>query len=629
MHMYSQYDTLIIIGETGSGKTTQVPKFIYEHERGQNRKGSKRVCVTQPRRVAAMSLAKRVAEEMSTTLGTLVGYSVRFEELYSKETMIKYVTDGMLLRELLSDRLLSRYRCIVLDEAHERTVRTDILFGMIRLAQEARACSPHQPLKVVIMSATIDPSRFASFFSNVGVCTIPGRMHPVRIRYTVEPQTDYVDSTVLTIFQVHLDAANQASGGDILVFLTGQEEIESVAQVVGEYAAQMPPSASRLQLTVCPLYATLPAHQQMSVFQPPAKGHRKVILATNIAETSITISGIKFVIDCGFVKQREFNARTGLESLVIRPISKASARQRAGRAGRETSGECLRLYPEEEFLKLSEEAVPEIHRTHLAQVVLMLKACGVDDPLSFPFLESPSLEGLKRGLEELLALGAVEAKGGALTARGRVMAECPLLPPLARTLLAGAQFKCLAVVLDIISLLSVADTLFITSVDDRDRVAAARKLFKHRTGDHWTLAMVYSKWRAHRQDPSWPQAMCLDPRALKQADLVREQLKEFCEKHQMPLDITLDSNEATEVAVLKAFLTGFFRQTAMRHSDNTYHTILGKQHVHIHPSSVLFNSRPDCILYHELTLTTKCYLRIVSVVDSGWVAESMKESLKA
>ena len=566
--------------------------------------------MTQPRRVAAMSLAKRVAQEMNEKLGGVVGYSVRFDEMTSKDTMIKYLTDGMLLRELLSDPNLSRYSTIILDEAHERTLRTDILFGMIKRIQASRPAN--QALKIIIMSATLDPKKFELFFKNVGVYRVPGRMFPVKLLYTVEPVQDYIDTAILTIFQIHTDP-KYVQGGDILVFLTGQEEIEAIQKTLEEFGPQCPPGS--LKMIVCPIFASLPSHQQMAVFQATPSGCRKIILATNIAETSITISGIKFVIDCGFVKMRQYNSRTGMEALLIQPVSKSSARQRTGRAGRETSGDCYRLYPEEAFLKLEDETVPEILRTNLSNVILIMKACGIENVLKFDYLDLPGLDCLQRGLEELLALGALDSEGN-LSQMGKVMAECPLIPQLSRVLIESVKLGCLEEVLTIISMLS-SDTIFFSSGEDREKTSAAKKSFQHRSGDHLTLLNVFNTYMAHRSDPKWCATNYIDARSMKHVCDVRQQLVDFCTKS--GLKIT-SCNGAIE-KVLQSFVAGYFLQSAIRLGDGTYKTIASKQHVHIHPSSVIFGTRPDCIIFHEITLTSKCYLRGVSVVESSWIQE--------
>lgn len=591
IRLYEQHDVLLVIGETGSGKTTQIPKFIYQHLVSQGRTGKHDlIAVTQPRRVAAMSIAKRVAEELQSPLGQVVGYSVRFDELTSPQTRIKFVTDGMLLREVLSDPKLSRYSTIVLDEAHERTLRTDILFGIVKRLVEARRARRTNPLKVVVMSATMNPSKFLHFFSDVHLYRVPGRQFPVRFFYTKEAQRDYLDAAVLSIFQIHMERPP----GDILVFLTGQEEIEAVGRILADHSPSCP--AGSLKMAVCPIYASLPSHQQLAVFSPAPAGTRKVVLATNIAETSITISGIRYVIDPGFVKMRLFTPRTGMETLAVLPVSKASARQRSGRAGREQSGECYRLYPEEIFKTLEEETPPEILRTNLANVVLVMKASGIDDVVNFDYLDPPSLDTLKRGLEELLYLGALK-QDSSLTADGRLMAECPLAPMLAKVLLESCKLGCSDEVVTILAMLS-AEPIFISSsssAEDREQSGTAKKAFAHKSGDHLMLLNVYQRYLASRCDVRWCRDNSVDVRSLKTATEVRNQLVQFCQKHSLAVVPAVDST-----MILKAFTAGYFMQCAYRQPDGAFKTIMGRQTVSIHPSSILQMQRPACVIYHEL-----------------------------
>ena len=332
MDAFNNNQVLVVIGETGSGKTTQMTQYMVEM--GLTKKGGIVGC-TQPRRVAALSVAKRVAEEYGCTLGEQVGYSIRFDDMTSSETIIKYMTDGMLMREYLADNDLNRYSALMLDEAHERTIHTDVLFGLLKDLLRRRPS-----LKLIVTSATLDAEKFSKYFFDCPIFTIPGRTFPVTVLYTKEPESDYLDAALVTVMQIHLSEP----AGDILVFLTGQEEIDTCCETL--YTRMEALGDLAPELIILPVYSALPAEMQSRIFEPAPEGSRKVVVATNIAEASLTIDGIYYVVDPGFCKQKAFNPKLGMDSLVVTPISQASARQRAGRAGRTGPGKCYRLYTE-------------------------------------------------------------------------------------------------------------------------------------------------------------------------------------------------------------------------------------------------------------------------------------------
>uniref|UniRef100_A0A671VNK1 RNA helicase n=1 Tax=Sparus aurata TaxID=8175 RepID=A0A671VNK1_SPAAU len=393
-----EHQILVIEGETGSGKTTQIPQYLLED--GYTQGGMKIGC-TQPRRVAAMSVAARVAQEMSVKLGNEVGYSIRFEDCTSERTVLKYMTDGMLLREFLTEPDLASYSVVIIDEAHERTLHTDILFGLIKDIARFRP-----DLKVLVASATLDTERFSCFFDDAPVFRIPGRRFPVDIFYTKAPEADYLEACVVSVLQIHVTQPT----GDCLVFLTGQEEIEACCEMLQERCRRL--GSKIAELLVLPIYANLPSDMQAKIFNPTPPGARKVVVATNIAETSLTIDGIIYVIDPGFCKQKSYNARTGMESLIVTPCSRASANQRAGRAGRVAAGKCFRLYTAWAFKhEMEETTVPEIQRTNLGNVVLLLKSLGINDLIHFDFMDPPPHETLVLALEQLYALGALNHLG--------------------------------------------------------------------------------------------------------------------------------------------------------------------------------------------------------------------------
>jgi len=392
---------LIVIGETGSGKTTQIPQFLLDAGLAGPSTGV--IACTQPRRVAAVTVAQRVAQERGVEVGTEVGYTVRFDDCTSSRTRLKYMTDGMLLREAMLDPHLKRYRAVILDEAHERTVATDVLLGLLKEARAARGAD----FRLLVMSATLDAAGFQAYFPGARAAYVEGRLHPVDIMYTMKPQESYLDAAITAALQLHCDEGP----GDALVFLTGQDEIQSAERLIRERAAALPSDSRRLQLEVVPMYAALPPEAQMRAFAPAPEGTRKIVLSTNIAETSITIPGVRYVIDSGFVKMRAYNAHLGAACLEVAPVSKAQARQRSGRAGREAAGRCFRLYTEDAFSQLTATTEPEIKRANLAAVVLQLKSLGIEDILSFDFMDPPPKAALLRALELLYALGALDVKG--------------------------------------------------------------------------------------------------------------------------------------------------------------------------------------------------------------------------
>ncbi|CAO3645325.1 unnamed protein product [Cunninghamella blakesleeana] len=603
--------TVIVMGETGSGKTTQIPQYLLESGYASYDIGA--IAVTQPRRVAAVNLAKRVAEETLTKLGTKVGYTVRFDDTSSKETLIKYLTDGMLLRELLSDELLLRYKVIILDEAHERTLRTDMLFGMVKKIQKIRKEKAQngedvEELKIVVMSATLDAEKFSEFFDGAKILYVSGRLYPVDTYFTCEPQPDYLDASLVSIFQIHMKNPN----GDILMFLPGQEAIENLTSLINEYSSQL--KSKQQQLLACPLFAALPPSQQQKVFDPAPPNTRKVILATNIAETSITIPGIKYVIDCGLAKLRGFNPKIGVESLLLHPISKSSAWQRTGRAGREAAGVCYRLYTEDTFRELDDDTVPEIRRCNLAAAVLSMKASGIENVLEFDYMDRPSRASLIRALEELYALNAIDDQGH-LSTLGRRMAEFPLDPSFSKVIIQSHEYSCTNEIIAIVSLLSV-ESIFFTPSDKREQAAEARRAFLHPDGDHLTLLNVLKAYMEVKGDYNWCKDHFINIRNVKIALEIRDQLIRFCQR--IEIDPSTSCGTDTD-QILKCFLTGFFQNTALLQPDGSYKSITGNQTVKIHPGSAMFGKSVEGIMYNELVFTTKHYVRSVSAIQSVWL----------
>lgn len=597
----STNQVLVVIGETGSGKTTQMTQYMAEL--GLTKRGM--IGCTQPRRVAAVSVAKRVAEEYGCSLGQEVGYSIRFEDVTSPETIVKYMTDGMLMREYLADNDLGRYAALMLDEAHERTIHTDVLFGLLK-----DLCRRRPDLKIIVTSATLDAEKFSTYFFQCPIFTIPGRTFPVEILYTKEPESDYLDAALITVMQIHLSEP----AGDILVFLTGQEEIDTCCETL--YTRMQALGDLAPELIVLPVYSALPSEMQSRIFEPAPPGARKCVVATNIAEASLTIDGIYYVVDPGFSKQKAFNAKLGMDSLVVTPISQASARQRAGRAGRTGPGKCYRLYTEIAYKnEMLPTNIPEIQRTNLGNVVLQLKAMGINDLLGFDFMDPPPVATLVGAMESLNALGALDDEG-LLTRLGRKMAEFPLEPNLSKMLLLSVDLGCSDEILTITSLLSVENPFY--RPKDKQAQADMRKAKFHQAeGDHITLLSVYKGWEAAKFSNPWCFENFVQARSMKRAQDVRKQLVTIMDRYK--LDVLSAGKNYKKIC--KAITAGFFTHAAKKDPQEGYRTLVDQNPVYIHPSSALFNKNPEWVIYHELVLTTKEYMRNIMVIDAKWLIE--------
>ncbi|KAK3997056.1 putative Pre-mRNA-splicing factor ATP-dependent RNA helicase PRP43 [Cladorrhinum sp. PSN332] len=627
LDMYHSTQILVFVGETGSGKTTQIPQYVLYDELPHTH--GKLIACTQPRRVAAMSVAQRVANELDVQLGEEVGYSIRFENRTGPKTLLKYMTDGQLLREAMHDPDMSRYSCIILDEAHERTLATDILMALLKEIAHRRS-----DLKIIVMSATLDAQKFQTYFSlkkedpPAPLLAVPGRTFPVEIFYTPEPERDYVEAAVRTVLQIHAIEPE----GDILLFLTGEEEIEDACRRISLEVDDMIRESDAGPMSIYPLYGTLPPHQQQKIFdkapEPLRKGGRpgrKCIVATNIAETSLTIDGIVYVVDPGFSKQKIYNPRSRVESLLVSPISKASAQQRAGRAGRTRPGKCFRLYTEKAFKKeLIEQTYPEILRSNLSNTILELKKLGIEDLVHFDFMDPPAPETMMRALEELNYLACLDDDGN-LTRLGSLASEFPLDPALAVMLISSPEFYCSNEILSITSLLSVPQ-IWIRPNNNRKRADEMKAQFSHPDGDHLTLLNAYHAYKGAEQSgddvKKWCHEHFLSFRHLSSADNVRAQLKRIMETHEIDLISTPFQNKDYYTNIRRALLAGFFMQVAMRESSNSkvYKTVKDDQLVMIHPSTSVTNTY-DWVVYNEFVLTTKQYVRTITNIRPEWLLE--------
>ena len=600
MEAIANNQVLIVLGETGSGKTTQMTQYMAEM--GYTKQGI--IGCTQPRRVAATSVAKRVAEEYGCELGQEVGYSIRFEDMTSPATKIKYMTDGMLMREYLADNLLKKYICIILDEAHERTIATDVLFGLLK-----QLLTQRDDFKLIVTSATLDVDKFCKYFGAQSL-KIPGRTYDVELLYAHEPEADYLEGAIYTVMQIHLSEP----AGDILVFLTGQEEIDTACEILYGRMKELEDRAP--ELIILPVYSALPSEMQSRIFEPAPPGARKVVIATNIAEASLTIDGIYYVVDPGFCKQNVYNPKMGMEQLQVSPISCASAAQRSGRAGRTGPGKCYRLYTKAAYeTEMLSTSVPEIQRTNLSNVVLQLKAMGINDLIGFDFMDPPPITTLVGALEGLYTQGALDDEG-LLTRLGRKMAEFPLEPALSKMLIVSAELGCSEEILTIVAMLSVEPPFY----RPKEKAAAAdakKAKFNSPDGDHLTLLSVYQAWEASNFSNPWCHENYMQARSMRRAQDVRTQLVTIMDKYSM--DIV--SAKKNVVKVRKCIVAGFFMNAAKKDPQEGYKTMQEGTQVFIHPSSALFNKGPEWVIYGDLLLTTKEYMRNVLAVDAKWLVE--------
>jgi ATP-dependent RNA helicase DHR2 len=755
-------DVLLLNGETGSGKSTQVPQFLctepwckkrmvkIENQDGQPEDISVggMIAITQPRRVAAITLAHRVAREMGSPLvkGTgrgEVGYSVRFDSLVPVGTKIKFLTEGMLLQEMLHDPNLRKYSAVIVDEIHERSVDVDLLAGFLReIVHGDRKGRGGIPLKVVVMSATLDLGGIEAFFgkpdtqpkyrpgnnhgkilaahmlefgvdgalesdrlrrssnesfsswngfsdsedesttslspssklekasaasksrisplprsaslhsvdpshlqeessdveaqfgvsegcaseNGVAIEYVRGRQHEVDIFYEVEPAPDYLYNILQTILQLHV---KEPLPGDILAFLTGQEEIETLQTQLEGHAKNLVKTLPRMK--VMPLHGSLPAQAQQDVFER-VKEHftRKIVLATNIAETSVTVSGVRFVVDCGKAKVKQYRPRLGMESLLAKPISRVSAIQRAGRAGREARGKCFRVYTEQDYLKLEQDDLPEILRSDVIEAVLKMKARGVNDVLAFPLMDSPNFVAMEKALLQLHMMGALDDRGN-LTDVGMKMARYPLPAACGRVLIAAAEPEAnvLLETIDIVSCLTADSEIFLQpmSEEERDGIEASRHDILDRRGDIITLLNTIQKYAAENADRrGWCRKRLVSIRAMKMALAIRKQLRQICYQQKLlkelppsdPLPVESISPERVE-SIFKSFLKAFGTKTALLAPEGSYITTVGRNPIAIHPSSVLYGQKVEAIMFLDHVFTAKSYAKKVSAIQANWI----------
>lgn len=652
LYSMENFGVVVIVGETACGKSTQLPQYLLENGWCDN---DFQVVCTQPRRIAAQTLAQRVAQEVGRgPVGSTVGYSVRFDDRSSETTKIKFVTDGMLLREAtLHDPLLSRYSVVMVDEAHERNLNSDAILGLLKKIRRKR-----KDLRIIVCSATIDADAFLDFFVKKAatskkrkrrwdnpeakseiepvtdkgtIISVDGRQHSVDILHLEKPTSNYLRAAVETALKLCQDR----KGGDILCFLPSGEDIDGAIRMAEDHLDNEDPALNK-QVTFLPLYSSLPYSMQARVFQPQnerKETNRRVIFSTNIAETSVTVPRITHVIDCGLVKQPYFDPQTDFDRLIVVPTSKASAQQRAGRAGRIQAGQCYRLYTEDFFVKSMEQATsPEILRTNLSSFILTLKALGVDNILAFDLMDLPGVDALSHGLESLYALGAID-DGTHLTKLGLDMSSFPTEPRVSRMMLESLKEGCAREIVGVASVLQVR-SLFVSLRGAASRrqqqqldYEAAISQVADRSGDHVTYVNVIAEQDAGDLDREECKERFLDYVALRRVIEIRNQLLRFLRKFGRVRDMGMAAAEETSKAVRKCVTAGFFFNVAKLNNDGKYYTIRGNQNILVTPSqSSIFHTHGS---YSEYIIFCETHdgarggieLRSVSSIDPRWLRE--------
>lgn len=611
----SQHQVVIVAGETGSGKTTQLPKICLALKRGTDGL----IGHTQPRRLAARTVAERIAEELQTPLGTLVGYQVRFHDNSSEETRIKLMTDGILLAEIQRDRLLLNYDTLIIDEAHERSLNIDFILGYLR------DLLPKRPdLKVIITSATIDPTRFSNHFNNAPIIEVSGRTFPVEVRYRplialAEDKRDQLEGIIAAVTEL-----NQEPAGDILVFLSGEREIRDTAEAL---------AACNLHLTeIVPLYSRLSNSEQNRVFKPHTG--RRIVLATNVAETSLTVPGIKYVIDPGTARISRYSHRNKVQRLPIEPISQASANQRKGRCGRVSEGICIRLYEESDFNKRPAFTDPEILRTNLAAVILKMTALGLGDIQRFPFIEKPDKRFIQDGIRLLEELGALApAKSGQpqrhLTETGKILANLPIDPRLGKMVLAAQQHGCVRETMIITAALSIQDPRE-RPADKKQLADEMHRRFAHKDSDFLSWVQLWDFLQQQQKEASSSQfrRQCqnafLNPVRLREWQDIYTQLRQVVRES----GLRINQEAATFQQVHRALLAGLLSHIGKKAVDKKEYIGARQTRFALFPTSALFKKSPNWIMVAELVETSRLWGRIAGKIEPEWIEPLAKHLLK-
>ncbi|WP_291462798.1 ATP-dependent RNA helicase HrpA [Desulfobacula sp.] len=628
---------VIISGETGSGKTTQIPKFCLEA--GQGRKAM--VGCTQPRRIAAITVAQRIAEELNESIGISVGYKIRFDDKTQPRTCIKMMTDGILLAETQADRFLKAYDTIIVDEAHERSLNIDFTLGILRDLVKKR-----KDLKLIITSATIDTQKFSNAFDNAPIIEVSGRMYPVETLYM--PYLNQEDEKQTIEDQGYVEAAadavnhllSQSRSGDILVFMPTEQDIgETLELIQGKHHPG---------ITVLPLFARLSAKEQSKIFS--RQKTRKIIVATNVAETSLTIPGIKYVVDTGLARIPSYSPRTRTTALPVTPISQSSANQRLGRCGRVENGVCIRLFDEDDFGARPFFTSPEILRSNLAEVILRMIALNLGDVATFPFIDAPASKSIKDGFDTLIELGAIKEKKNknrqtekrayALTKIGKIMAKLPIDPKLSRILIEADMKGCLKEATIIATALAISDPRQ-RPAEKSQAADQKHALFKDPSSDFITLLNIWNAYKSAEKKlksrsrlKKYCQDHFLSFKRLREWNEIRGQIIRILKEHdiqgkqRVPFQTGTKGMKAKEfdiggplyIALHKSLLSGYLANIALKKEKNIFNAAKGQQAM-IFPGSGLFNNAGNWIVAAQFIKTSQLFARTVANIDPDWLEQ--------
>ena len=607
----------VIVGETGSGKTTEIPVMLFEYGIGNGRQ----IGITQPRRIAATSVAEYVAGKLNTELGQKVGYKIRFDDTSSDRTKVKFMTDGILLEEIQHDPDLSRYSVIMIDEAHERSINIDFLLGLLKDLLKRR-----RDLKLVVTSATIDEQKYSDYFDNAPIINVSGRTFPVEIHYLDSPvwgRDELVDEITSTVMEI---AENKPSG-DVLIFMTGKDDINYLTDWMTQFAE----NKGIKDMVMLPVYGDMAPQEQNRIFKD-YPGKRKIVIATNIAETSITIDGIVYVIDSGNIKQTNFNPHSGIESLSDVKHSQSGCDQRAGRAGRTQAGVCYRMYTLEDYESRPKFTTPEILRSSLATVVLKMENLEIENIPTFDFIDMPDHAAFIEAYETLIALGAILRNKTGLTQLGKKMARLPLEPKLARMVIEAQEHGCVQEIATIAGFLSVRSIYNRPKGKEYD-ADRCHSRFRSEHSDLLAFLKVWDQFVASGYSKGWCADNYLNSKAIEEAEKIRHQLLQVLEKLEVEISsITdYDFNVQSRGIILRAVVCGLIYNMFMEVGRGAYAGVIRKSSydVYIHPSSGLFNRYSlidkQFIVATEIVKTTKSYARNCTAIPKNLIPELLPD----